>query len=322
MTGVTASCPAIRSPAIPAPTLPALELEGLTKRFGPVLAVDNLTFTVSRGEVLGLLGPNGSGKSTTLNMIMGFVRPTAGKIVIDGHDLARDRVGALASVGGLVEGSAFYPYLSGRKNLSLLARIQGLPLHKVEQVLDLVDLRQAADRQFGGYSMGMRQRLGVAAALMHDPRLVIFDEPTSGLDPAGTREMRQLIPRIAGEGKTVVLASHLLVEVEQVCQRVIILKEGRVIAQGAVEKLLHREGVLRVGVATSELNRARSVLEGHASVAKVSVEDGALLVEAAADGSILNRVLAEAGIYASEIARASRSLESVFLELTESEPNS
>jgi ABC-2 type transport system ATP-binding protein len=299
--------------------LRALEVKSLTKRFGRVRAVEDVELTVDSGTVLGLLGPNGSGKSTTLNMIMGFVRPTSGSIAIDGHDLAKDRLRALASVGGLVEGSAFYPYLSGRKNLALLARIRGLPYGSVEEALELVDMRHAADREFGGYSMGMRQRLGVAGALMHDPRLIVLDEPTSGLDPAGTREMRQLIPRLAREGHTVLLASHLLVEVEQVCQRVAILKEGRVIAEGAVEALLRGEGALRVRVPASDLRRAQAELARHKSINDVRVAGEDLSVDTAADGAEVNRILAEAGIYASEIVRSSRSLESVFLELTESE---
>lgn len=298
---------------------PALVVEGLTKRFGSIVAADEITLTVHPGEVLGLLGPNGSGKSTTLNMIMGFVRPTAGTIVIDGHDLARDRLRALASVGGLVEGSAFYPYLSGRKNLALLARIRGIAKQRTEEVLELVDLRHAADREFGGYSMGMRQRLGVAAALLHDPRLVILDEPTSGLDPAGTREMRRLIPRIAAEGHTVVLASHLLPEVEQVCRRVAILKEGRVIAEGAVAELLRRDELLRVRVTAGERERAHGVLETQPGVQRVTVVDADLMVEGALEGAEANRALAQAGIYASALERASRSLETVFLEITGSE---
>jgi ABC-2 type transport system ATP-binding protein len=299
--------------------LRALEVKGLTKRFGQIRAVEDIELAVDPGAVLGLLGPNGSGKSTTLNMIMGFVRPTSGTIAIDGHNLAQDRLRALASVGGLVEGSAFYPYLSGRKNLALLARIRGLPDGSVEEALELVDLHHAADREFGGYSMGMRQRLGVAGALIHDPRLIVLDEPTSGLDPAGTREMRRLIPRLAREGHTVLLASHLLVEVEQVCQRVAILKDGRVIAEGAVEELLRGEGALRVRVPASDLPRAQSELARHMSIEDVRVAGEDLLVDTTADGAEVNRILVQAGVYASEIVRASRSLESVFLELTESE---
>lgn len=294
-----------------------LAISGLTKRFGDVIAVNEISLSVGRGEVLGLLGPNGSGKSTTLNMVLGFVRPSAGTIAISGYDLAQDRELALSSVGGLVEGSAFYPYLSGRKNLSMLAKIRGLSPRSVDAAIALVDLGPAAERNFGGYSTGMRQRLGVAAALLHDPQLIVLDEPTSGLDPAGTREMRHLIPRIAAEGHTVILASHLLVEVEQVCQRVAILKEGRIIAEGNVAGLLRRDGALRISVPESEIALAQGALLARPGVNTVTVEDGSLVVMGSVGGADLNRTLTQAGIYASRIAAAERSLESVFLELTE-----
>jgi ABC-2 type transport system ATP-binding protein len=295
---------------------PVLTIAGLTKRFGDVVAVNEISLSVARGEVLGLLGPNGSGKSTTLNMVLGFVRPSAGSIAINGHDLVHDRELALLSVGGLVEGSAFYPYLTGRKNLSMLADIRGLSPGSVDAAIELVDLGSAAERNFGGYSTGMRQRLGVAAALLHDPQLIVLDEPTSGLDPAGTREMRHLIPRIAAEGHTVILASHLLVEVGQVCQRVAILKEGRIIAEGNVAELLRRDGALRINVPESQIKSAEGALLARPGVNAVNVEDGSLVVEASVDGAELNRTLVEAGIYASRIAPIERSLESVFLELT------
>jgi ABC-2 type transport system ATP-binding protein len=199
----------------------------------------------------------------------------------------------------------------------MLASIRGLPSSSVDEVVELVDLRQAADRKFGGYSTGMRQRLGVAAALLHDPQLIILDEPTSGLDPAGTREMRQLIPRIAAEGHTVVLASHLLVEVEQVCQRVAILKQGRIIVEGKVADLLRSDGSLRVRVPEPDLGKAQSALLSRPEVKSVILQDGDLFVSAAVDGTEVNRTLVQAGIYASRIEPAGRSLESVFLELTE-----
>jgi ABC-2 type transport system ATP-binding protein len=272
--------------------------------------------------VIGLLGPNGCGKSTTLNMVLGFLDPSAGTIAINGHDLRRDRVRALAEAGGLVEGSAFYPYLSGRKNLQLLARIRGLPQSRVDEVLTLVDMQRPGNRNFGNYSQGMRQRLGVAAALIHDPQLIVLDEPTSGLDPAGTREMRTLIPAIAAEGHTVVLTSHLLHEVEQVCERVAIMKDGRIIARGTVADLLRRDGQHRIRVADPERDDARRVLHATPGVERVNTEDdGALLVEGAASGDSLNRALVAAGIYASTIERATINLESVFMELTEAPDN-
>jgi ABC-2 type transport system ATP-binding protein len=292
-------------------------LRGLTRRFGAVTAVDGVDLVAAAGEVIGLLGPNGSGKSTTLNMVLGYIRPTAGSVEIDGHDVATDRVAALRSVGGLVEGSAFYPYLTGRMNLQLIARLRQLDARAVEAALEQVDMQRAAGRQFGGYSQGMRQRLGVAAALMHDPTLIVLDEPTSGLDPAGTREMRALIPALAAHGHTIVLASHLLNEVQQVCQSVAIMKEGRIIARGAVSELLSQEGLIRVTVAASERDGARSTLQSQPGVRRVTEQEGALLVDAAGGGEAINRALVAAGIFASEIAVESRSLEDVFLELTE-----
>jgi ABC-2 type transport system ATP-binding protein len=294
-----------------------LRLRGLTRNFGSLTAVDHVDLVAAAGEVIGLLGPNGSGKSTTLNMVLGYVRPTAGSVEIDGHDVSTDRVAALRSVGGLVEGSAFYPYLTGRQNLQLIARLRRLSVASVEAALDQVDMQRAADRPFGGYSQGMRQRLGVAAALIHNPQLIVLDEPTSGLDPAGTREMRALIPSLAEHGHTIVLASHLLNEVQQVCRSVAIMQEGRIIARGAVADLLRQEGLIRVTVAASQRENARSALQSATAVRRVTEQDGNLLVDAAGGGEAVNRALVAAGIYASEIARESSSLEDVFIALTE-----
>jgi ABC-2 type transport system ATP-binding protein len=273
--------------------------------------------TADAGEILGLLGPNGSGKSTTLNMVMGFIRPTSGSVTVNGHDLATAPRAALASVGGLVEGSAFYPYLSGRKNLEMLARMQGLPRARVDEVLALVDMTRPAHRAFGGYSQGMRQRLGVAAALMHRPRLIVLDEPTSGLDPAGTREMRALLPSVASEGVTVVLASHLLTEVEQVCDQVAIMQAGSIIARGTVASLLRREERWRLHVDAAELDAAARTIEALPATRRVERAAGELLVDTSARGSELNRALVAAGIYATEIEAVVPTLESVFMELTE-----
>lgn len=296
---------------------PVLELRGLTKRYGTLTAVSAVDLTVSAGEILGLLGPNGSGKSTTLNLVMGFIRPTAGEVAVNGHSLRTAPREALRHVGGLVEGSAFYPYLSGRLNLELLARLRGLPAGRVEETLGLVDLTRAAHRPFGDYSQGMRQRLGVAAALMHRPRLVVLDEPTSGLDPAGTREMRALLPRIASEGVTVVLASHLLTEVEQVCTRVAIMQAGAVIASGAVESLLAQRPRWRVRVTPAERPRAIEALRALPTTRAVEPGEDGLEVETQAGGVELNRALMDAGIVASGLEPLAATLEEVFIELTE-----
>lgn len=300
----------------------ALELRGLTKRYGALTAVSSVSLTVAPGEILGLLGPNGSGKSTTLNLVMGFIKPNAGEVIIDGHSLRSAPRAALREVGGLVEGSAFYPYLSGRLNLNLIARLRGLPAGRVEEVLKLVDLTRAAQRPFGDYSQGMRQRLGVAAALMHRPRLVVLDEPTSGLDPAGTREMRALLPRIAAEGTTIMLASHLLSEVEQVCTRVAIMQAGTIIADGTVESLMAQRPRWRVRVTPAERPRAAEVLRSVLGARGVEVSEEDLLVDAPAGGADINCTLIDAGIVASELEPLVPTLESIFIELTEPTPSS
>lgn len=306
------------TPSTPPATPPVLELRGVTKRYGTITAVSAVDLTASSGEILGLLGPNGSGKSTTLNMVMGFVRPTAGEVFINGHSLRSDPRHALEDVGGLVEGSAFYPYLSGRLNLEMIARLRALPKARVDEVLEMVGLTRAAHRRFGDYSQGMRQRLGVAGALLHRPRLVILDEPTSGLDPAGTREMRALLPRLASEGTTVVLASHLLTEVEQVCTRVAIMQAGAIVASGTVESLMAARPRWRVRVGAPDRTRAVEVLKAHAATRAVESDgDGEdLLVDTTAGGGDLNRALVEAGVIASEIEPLVATLESIFMEIT------
>ncbi len=197
------------------------------------------------GEIFGFLGPNGAGKTTTIGMLLGLVRPTAGRAIVMGYDMQRQPALALRMVGAMVEVPAFYPYLSGRDNLRVLARAGGLPEARVAAALAMVELSDRARDKFRGYSQGMRQRLGLAAALLHEPQLIILDEPTNGLDPAGQHEIRDLIRGLASSGHTIFLSSHTLNEVEQLCGRVAILKAGRVIAEGAVAELLRRgQGVL------------------------------------------------------------------------------
>ncbi|MDP2328685.1 MAG: ABC transporter ATP-binding protein [Dehalococcoidia bacterium] len=294
---------------------PALHVEALAKHYGALAAVDGITFDVRAGEVFGLLGPNGCGKSTTLNMVLGLVRPTSGRLTINGHPLAAERQAALASIGGLVEGAALYPYLSGRENLALLARLRGLPAGRVEEALAQVEMTYAAERSFGDYSQGMKQRLGVAAALLHRPTIVVLDEPTSGLDPAGTRDMRALIPALAREGRAVVLTSHLLNEVEQTCDRLAIMQRGRIIAEGPVETLLGGTVTLVV-VPPPDTETALAALRAVPGALRVTPSEAGLRVEGTVDGAILNHALVDAGIYASTIQPDTRSLESVFLDLT------
>ena len=285
-----------------------LRTRGLTKRFGDLVAVDNLDLEVRRGEVLGFLGPNGSGKSTTVGMILGLIRPTAGSV---------DRMGIpLQRIGAIIEGPAFYPFLSGRDNLRALAlAVNGMGERDIEQVLRLVGLGSSAHRKYQTYSLGMKQRLGIASTLLCDPELVILDEPTNGLDPAGQQEIRALIPRLAEEGRSVLLASHLLHEVEQICDRVAILRRGKLLAEGLISELTQQQAYLEIGV--SDLATARELLSGLEGVGGVTIEEGFLHVDAdASSGSLITKTLAEAGIYVSSLSQKHNSLEDVFLELT------
>ena len=284
-----------------------LRTRGLTKRFGDLVAVDNLDLEVRRGEVLGFLGPNGSGKSTTVGMILGLIKPTLGAVEL-GIPLRR--------IGAIIESPAFYPFLSGRDNLRALAlAVDGVGEDAIEKLLGVVGLSDAGHRKYQTYSLGMKQRLGIASTLLCDPELVILDEPTNGLDPAGQQEIRALIPRLAEEGRSVLLASHLLHEVEQVCDRVAILRRGRLLAQGLVSDLTQQQAYLEIGV--GDLETARGVLAGLECVRDVRIADGFLHVDAdASDGAQISKALAEAGIYVSSLSQKHSSLEDVFLDLT------
>src|SRR5215217_7837380 len=230
---------------------PLVEVTGLTKRYGDILAVDGVDLTVNPGEVYGFLGPNGAGKTTTLRILTGLIAPTSGTVRVLGGAPGQAQV--LARTGSMIESPAFYPYLSGLDNLRLLAEYGGVPRPRIQQVLRLVDLADRARDRFSTYSLGMKQRLGVAAALLKDPELVILDEPTNGLDPAGMRDMRALLRRLSGEGRTVVLSSHLLGEVEQVCDRVAVISSGRLVVESSVGELL---GLRRLVVEAEPLEKA------------------------------------------------------------------
>jgi ABC-2 type transport system ATP-binding protein len=221
----------------------------LTKTFGTQVAVDDLHLEVKRGDVFGFLGPNGSGKTTTIRMLLGLLRPTAGQIHLFGINNATQLPRTLLRLGALIEMPVFYPYLSGLDNMRVLAARSGMKLgkannHRIDTVFDLIDLRHRANDLYRTYSLGMKQRLGIGAALLTDPELILLDEPTNGLDPAGVHEIRQLILRLAAQGKTIFLSSHLLYEVQQVCNRVAILHKGHLLKQGNVQELLSSERVI------------------------------------------------------------------------------
>jgi ABC-2 type transport system ATP-binding protein len=275
-----------------------------------------MNLVVYANEVFSFLGPNGSGKSTTVGMILGLVRPTRGRATVFGHDMASDPWPTLKRIGAVIESPAFYPYLSGYDNLKALAITLGdIPKGRIDEMLELVGLSSRGGDAYKMYSLGMKQRLGIASTLLRDPDLVILDEPTNGLDPAGTREVRELIPRLADEGHAVFLCSHLLHEVEAVSDRVAIVKRGRLIAEGTVQQLLGRGQYLRMRSADNEaLARA---LGGVDFVRGVDHIDGYLRAEAPVDRAAeLNQLLAGKGIYVSELSPWQVVWENVFLELT------
>jgi ABC-type multidrug transport system ATPase subunit len=290
-----------------------VETHSLTKRFGSgVLAVDSVDMSVRRGEVYGFLGPNGAGKTTTLRMLVGLIRPTSGTASVAGQAPGEPK--GLAKIGSLIESPGFYPYLSGRENLKVVADLGGVAKKRVEEVLDIVELKSRAGRKFGTYSTGMKQRLGVAAALLKDPELLILDEPTNGLDPQGMAEMRKLIKEIGQGERTVLLSSHLLGEVEQICDRVGVISNGRLVRQSTVQELVGEEGVL---VRAQPVERAQELLTQMFGAAALTRQDGALHVKVKPEHSTeINRRLVGAGVGVSELRPFERSLEEVFFQLT------
>jgi ABC-2 type transport system ATP-binding protein len=297
-----------------------VEARGLRKAYGETVAVHQVDLLVERGRVYGALGPNGSGKSTTVRMLLGLAKPDAGEVKLFGEPLRGPHgTSLLRRVGAVVETPAFVPYLSGRDNLRLLALYTpGPSAATIESTLERVHLREAAHRRFKNYSLGMKQRLGIAAAILNDPELIILDEPTNGLDPQGTREIRALIPELAAEGRTIVLCSHLLHEVEQVCDAVTIFQRGRVVAQGPTKELIGQKSKLELRL--PDMEAAEKVLRTSPWAANLQRQNGAFFIDAAGElGSEVNKYLVERGQYASVIQPTRETLEEVFFELTGAE---
>ena len=292
---------------------PLVETRDLTKRYGrQITAVDGLNLAVRRGEVYGFLGPNGAGKTTTLRMLLGLIEPTSGAARVLGQEPGSPA--SLEGVGALVESPAFYPYLSGYDNLKVVSRYAGVPRRRIREVLETVELSGRAKDKFKKYSLGMKQRLGVAAALLKDPELLILDEPTNGLDPKGMADMRTLVRELGSGERTVLLSSHLLGEVEQICDRVGVIHKGILVAEGTIAELRGEEGLL---VRAEPVEEARQIAERLKGVEGVRVADGMLrLATDPGRAAEINAKLVSAGLRVSELRPVEQSLEEVFLELT------
>jgi ABC-2 type transport system ATP-binding protein len=294
-----------------------VEARGLVKRYGEIVAVNDVDLTVERGDVFGYLGPNGAGKTTSLRMLLGLIRPTAGEARLFGRDPLTDGARALDGVAGFVEGPRFYPYMSGRKNLRLLADLDGgHPAGRIDEVLEIVELRHRAKDRVGGYSHGMRQRLGIAASLLREPQLLLLDEPATGLDPAGMRDMRELIKRLASNGITILLSSHILAEVEELCNRVAIIRRGTIIYQGRLDALLE-SAASGFRIRVSDPDHALRLLSEHPGIGSLSREDGHVRFQSdeASLGSA-TIALGQAGIGITELVPQTTSLEELFLTMT------
>ena len=296
---------------------------GLVKRYGHVVAVDGVDLTVHAGDVYGFLGPNGAGKTTALRMLLGLLRPDSGTVALFGRDPQRELPAALNGVAGFVETPHFYPYLSGHKNLELFAAFDGGDARtRIDPLLQLVQLTDRARDKVGGYSQGMRQRLGIAVSLLRNPKLLVLDEPTNGLDPRGMRDMRALIRRLASEGMTVVLSSHLLGEVEEVCTRVGIISSGRVVYEGTLADLQANSSA-RYRLRTTDARRSAAVCAATQGVRDVDVLDDELTFVATEDAVLaLSRALVQAGLAIAALVPETDSLEELFLELTGGERES
>jgi ABC-2 type transport system ATP-binding protein len=302
------------------PPATPVEARGLVKRYGAITAIDGVDLTVEPGDVYGFLGPNGAGKTTTLRILLGLIRPDDGEARLFGRDPQHDLPVALEGVAGFVETPYFYSYLSGHKNLELLAAFDRRGRERIDELLKLVDLEKRAHDRVGGYSQGMRQRLGLAASLLRDPQLLVLDEPTNGLDPGGMRDMRRLVLRLSGEGITVLLSSHLLAEVEEICNRVAIIRRGQVAYEGTLADLRASAGSNRYRLRTTDNARAQQVLLGHPEAADVILGGDELTFSTAeAEVAGISRALVGAGLGITALVPEQLSLESFFFELTEGE---
>lgn len=296
-----------------------LSVTNLTKKFGPLTAVDDLSFSIEKGNVYGILGPNGSGKSTTLGIVLNVVNRTAGNFTwFDGNTSTHE---ALKKVGAIIERPNFYPYMTAVQNLGLVCKIKDVPKDKIEEKLELVGLLDRKNSKFRTYSLGMKQRLAIASALLNDPEILILDEPTNGLDPQGIHQIREIIKTIASQGTTILLASHLLDEVEKVCSHVVILRKGVKLYSGRVDGMLASHGFFELRTENTEA--LSTFLEKNASFGEIKVENGLVtaFLKEELDAVSLNKILFEQGIILSHLIKRKESLEEQFLTLTKNQSN-
>ena len=294
----------------------AIRTESITKHYGRIVAVDGLSLTVPRGQIFGLLGPNGSGKTTTMGMLLGLVKPTSGRFrLLDAGISHRE---ALRCTGAIVETPCFYPYLSGRDNLAYFQGISGMSDRgALNELLERVGLAERADDRVRTYSQGMKQRLGLAYALLGDPEILFLDEPTNGMDPDGMAEIRDLIRSLGTGDRTVLLSSHLLHEVEQVCDSVAILSRGRLVVQGGIHDLVHSLAGDRLRVRTTDNEKAIGILSALDWVGEIIVEDGTILVVVPSErSSELTEALGRSDVYVAEMSSDRMSLEQYYFKVT------
>ncbi|MFD2561606.1 ABC transporter ATP-binding protein [Aquimarina rubra] len=291
-----------------------LTLKNLTKRFGPITAVKDLSFTIKKGNVYGILGPNGSGKSTTLGIVLNVVNRTEGDFTwFDGSTSTHE---ALKKVGAIIERPNFYPYMTASQNLKLVCQIKGVSTDKIDEKLELVGLLERKDSKFRTFSLGMKQRLAIASALLNDPEILILDEPTNGLDPQGIHQIREIIKVIASKGTTILLASHLLDEVEKVCSHVVIIRKGVKLYSGPVDEMNASHGFFELN--SNQNSVLKKWLSDHSIFGNIKEEEGKLIafLNSELDAESLNKQLYEAGITLTHLVKRKESLEEQFLQLT------
>lgn len=294
-----------------------LTIKNLTKKFGNLTAVKNLSFTIKKGNVYGILGPNGSGKSTTLGMVLNVVNKTEGNFHwFDGNTSTHN---ALKKVGAIIEHPNFYPYMTATQNLKLVCKIKGVPLSKIDEKLEIVGLLDRKNSKFSTYSLGMKQRMAIASALLNDPEILILDEPTNGLDPQGIHQIREIIKEIAAKGTTILLASHLLDEVEKVCSHVVVLRKGVKLYSGRVDEMISSHGFFELK--TNKEKELVKLLENHKSFVKIKVQDHLVtaFLNEPIESENFNKYLFEQGIILTHLVQRKESLEEQFLQLTDNQ---